>query len=120
LEWTCAELVGHLKEHTDPPISQSYLDGFDMQEINGACQAIRHHHHQHSLLRSHTHAALPDRVMCAHTRPGFALASVRPPTLFRMIKEQVEQGPHADKIEVSDQLLQETLLGTATYSMQRR
>jgi hypothetical protein len=51
---------------------------------------------------------------------GFALASVRPPTLFRMIKEQVEQGPSADKIEVSDQLLQDTLLGTATYSMQRR
>ncbi|ELR22903.1 uncharacterized protein ACA1_398890 [Acanthamoeba castellanii str. Neff] len=85
LEWTCAEVVRHLKERTDPPVNQSLLDGFDVQEIN-----------------------------------GFALASVRPPTLFRMIKEQVEQGPSADKIEVSDQLLQDTLLGTATYSMQRR
>ena len=64
------------------------------------------------------------RRSCARTRfiaeSGFALASVRPPTLFRMIKEQVEQGPSADKIEVSDQLLLDTLLGTATYSVQRR
>lgn len=34
-EWTCGELVGHLRQHTQPPVSSSFLDGFEMQEING-------------------------------------------------------------------------------------
>jgi hypothetical protein len=47
LEWTCAEVVRHLKERTDPPVNQSLLDGFDMQEINGATTATtRNTHHR--------------------------------------------------------------------------
>jgi hypothetical protein len=48
---------------------------------------------------------------------GLALARVRPPTLFEAIKRAKEEG---GKMQVDDRLLQDTLLSTAFYSMQKR
>jgi hypothetical protein len=58
LEWTCAEVVRHLKERTDPPVNQSLLDGFDVQEINGATTATARRAHAHAPALPHAHAHL--------------------------------------------------------------